>query len=584
MSLKKLPKKMWFAIAIACGSVGVICLLYAWYIRVCGFHVPIMDFFRWISMYGEKVHSGTISFLDFFFDVNEQMQPGAMAVYFGVLELSNYNMWPMVLAGNLLLCLKAVALASLVFVPFLKEKKHILFGVLCAIGVAAVCLNPNQWELVIEPFALAIALRECLYYLVFLLFSLFFTKLFEIPFKKQLIFMTLLTVVSFLLSITLSAAYFVGLLGAISIGGCILIIDQRKQIRCRQCVLGVIWAIGVLGTLAVYLHFTAGSVMASASASASMHLTDVVKGWLIFWGGALVPQNYSEASLTPFYVAGTLFTVISAVLLVLYLRRGLHKKSYFPIFLLAYGGVLALTLIVGRSTTYGLAGMASSRYCVESCMGLSGALFMLSGLVLHSEQRRWSGVLAGAAVCAVILSAALCFRVELEIAPYRRIYQENISVSMQTIDLLDSDAFAAFQAPEEDVRNAVAFLRDNNLSIFRDAEAKHPFGEKGYQATGGIWDDGWASSEAQMLLQIGESGYSALEIYIPFALPEDAWIHIASKDTVLVDAPVTAESQRISISGAPNSILKLEITTNFSFQNPPDIRDLSYLICSVQGE
>ena len=80
--------------------------------------------------------------------------------------------------------------------------------------------------------------------------------------------MTLLTVSVSAVSITISGAYFVGLLGAISIGGCILIVDQRKQIQFKQCLLGVIWAGGVLGTLAIYLSFTSSSVMNSASASA----------------------------------------------------------------------------------------------------------------------------------------------------------------------------------------------------------------------------------------------------------------------------------------------------------------------------
>ena len=451
MSSSNIQKKKLFSIIAACVSIGVLCMFYARYISICGFHVPIMDFFRWISMYGEKVHNGTLSFLDFFFDVNEQMQPGAMAIFFGMLELSDYDMWPMVVAGNILISIKAVALAAMIFVPFLKEKKHILFGALCAIGIAAVSLNPNQWELVIEPFALALAVREYLLYGFFLLFSIFFTKLFQVPFRKQLLYMTLLTVAVSVVSITILASYFVGLLGAISIVGCVLIVDQRKHIQFKQCLLGVIWASGVLGTLAIYLSFTAGSVVNSVSASASTNFIDVIKGWCIFWGGAFVPQNYSDTSLTLFYVVGATFTAISAVLLVMYFRKGLHRKSYFPFFLLAYGGIIALILIVGRSSTYGIGGMASSRYCVESCIGVSGTVFMLAELVLQSEKNVFGKSLAYTAMTGVILSSALCFRVELGMAPYRRIYQENVADCMLTIDLMDADDFSFFQAPEADV-------------------------------------------------------------------------------------------------------------------------------------
>lgn len=586
MSASSIQKKMRWGVLVACVSVGVLCAFYAKYISICGFHVPIMDFFRWISMYGEKVHNGTISFLDFFFDVNEQMQPGAMAIFFGMLELSDYDMWPLVAVGNTLLCVKAVALAVLIFVPFLKQKKHILFGALSAIGVAAVCLNPNQWELVIEPFALVLAVREYLLYGIFLLFSIFFTKLFQVPFRKQLLYMTLLTVAVSVVSITILGSYFVGVLGAISIGGCILIVDQRKQIQSKQYLLGVIWAVGVLGTLSIYLSFTAGSVMNSVSASASMNLTAFLKGWCVFWGAAFVPQNYSESSLTLFYAVGATFTVISVVLLVMYFRKGLHKKSYFPLFLLAYGGVIALIIIVGRGTTYGIGGIASSRYCVESCMGVSGAVFLLAELVLQSDENNVGKILAYTSMTGVILSVVLCFRVELGIAPYRRIYQENISDCVLTIDLMDADDFSIFQAPEADVRKAVDFLRDNNLSIFHDIDAEHLFGDKGYQAINGIWDDGWACSDAQMLLQIGESGETILEIYIPFALPEDARIQMISDEMTLLDETISTstESHKLVISGTPNSIMELRITTSFSFQNPPDVRDLSYLICAVSCE
>lgn len=534
MSDGMVRKKRLLSVVVAGISLSVLCAYYLKYIEICGFHVPIMDFYRWISMYGEKVHSGTISFMDFFFDVNEQMQPGAMAIYFSMMELFDYDMWPMVLVGNVLLCLKALLLGMLVLIPFLKKKNNILFGVLCAIGIAMVSLNPNQWELAIEPFTLSLATREFLYYAIFILFSFLFTRLFRITYGKQVLYMTLLTVVAIAISLIMSGAYFIGLMGAISICGCILIIDQQKQIRPRQCLLGVIWALGVLGTLAIYLRFTGESVMNSTTASVSLSLHDIVRGWCIFWGGAFVPQNYSESSLTLFYVAGAIFTIVSAVLLFLYFRKGLHRESYFPLFLLVYGIVIALILIVGRGSTFGIGSMASSRYCVESCIGVSGALIMLAQLVLRSNHAVKT-IPAWIAVVSIILSGCLCFHVEMDIAPYRRIYQENLADCMRTIEYLESDAFGAFQAEEKYVRSTVEFLRKNKLSIFKNADAEMSLGEKGYQAISGIWEDGWASSEAQMLMWIGESGYSKLEVYIPFGLPENERIIIVTKEKMLLN-------------------------------------------------
>lgn len=86
-----MKKKMYMAwIGYAAVAISI-CAFYWRYITICGSHVPIMDFFKWISFYGETVHSGDMSFAQFFYDVNEQVQPGALALNFLIMENSDYD-------------------------------------------------------------------------------------------------------------------------------------------------------------------------------------------------------------------------------------------------------------------------------------------------------------------------------------------------------------------------------------------------------------------------------------------------------------------------------------------------------------
>ena len=82
------------------------------YTHIAGYRIPIMDFYRWIANYAERVHSGSMRFIDFFSDTNEQVQPVALAMDFFVFEHTRYSMYALVVMGAVLRAAFAVGLAA----------------------------------------------------------------------------------------------------------------------------------------------------------------------------------------------------------------------------------------------------------------------------------------------------------------------------------------------------------------------------------------------------------------------------------------------------------------------------------------
>ena len=93
------------------------CFYYFRYMYIAGSRVPFMDFFKWIAMYAEDVHNGAISVMQFFTDVNEQVQPGALALVFWLLECTDYDVWPLMILGAIIQCVRCVIIGAIAMIP-----------------------------------------------------------------------------------------------------------------------------------------------------------------------------------------------------------------------------------------------------------------------------------------------------------------------------------------------------------------------------------------------------------------------------------------------------------------------------------
>lgn len=467
---ERTARRLIFAV-IAC-LVLILGIQYWNYMQVAGSTVPIMDFWHWTRVYGEKVQNGTITFSDYFFsDQGEHIQPLAMALQFGVLKASQFDVRPLVTWGAavriLLACLMTAA-----FLWYYRDRTgtHRILLVLAAAGIAASVLNYNQWEMTTEPFSLGNALRLLLYYLSFAWAAWFLADFRNRSQRANLLHGALLGVYCAFLTVLVGSAYFVGHLPAI---GLIFVwaFLRHPEDRKRYLMPMVFWCVISLAGALIYYYFYSLGGRASLARSIPMktYLVLLLESVVLFWGAAVLPSGLMDSlGDGVFYITGTLVFLAAVVVLIRYLRKDREERNLFPAVLALYALVISTAIAWGRVENYGANGMTSSRYVIESSIGLVG-LFWMSYDLAAAHPARQPGALRGAAVCFCLLALlGYSGRAENQTASYREIYNDNLRDMILHVEDYSDDELGMAQASTEDVRWCVEFFRENGLSVFAE--------------------------------------------------------------------------------------------------------------------
>ena len=560
------------------------CFYYFRYMYIAGSRVPFMDFFKWIAMYAEDVHNGAISVMQFFTDVNEQVQPGALALVFWLLECTDYDVWPLMILGAIIQCVRCVIIGAIAMIPCVRQKTKVQWMGLF-VGITLVCLELNfcQWELLMEPFEVICALRIILFMVVFWITSKCFTVIFEKTFRTQLGMILLLCILNALVTFTFASAYFVGFVGAISIAGIILMIDHRTKLKAQHSILAAIWALFVVAIILIYM----GLMPENSSASLQINgefIINIIRGILLYYGAAVIPQQLSETLLWPFYAAGIVLCLASIAITVFYEKMPQRQKSYFPILLSLYGFISALVIAIGRISTYGVETMLSSRYSVESIVGISGTVMMAASLFPSRKIKFGHKTIAALSIGLILIGVVCCDVDEMQTAPYRAEYQKSIVSAMVCAEFAEDDELSVCQAEPEYVRDAVRFLKVNKLSIFKEGLEKDSYSFEDAIRRKGVWADGWTTDSSSLLINTGKAGTILVKGYIPFDLPDASWIEITLDRQHYDTVQATKGEFSLQISTTPNAQHMLDFQTDFVFDSPPDTRKLSFLITALVGE
>ena len=223
-----------------------------------------------------------------------------------------------------------------------------------------------------------------------------------------------------------------------------------------------------VGYLCLLLQRKSESQMATIEFTAL--IVDLIQGVCIFWGAVLVgtvfSNNYGAQIVA---VAGTATLIVSIVILIYYLKQYRTTKKMFPVICFLYALTSSVTITMGRFGKFGVNTMCSSRYTVESSIGLLGVIWMAYSL--WNERRKkedskkiYSVVVMGFSF-AMLLSSA---KAQIDFSPYMRESFQNLEVVMRNIDDYSDDELVGFQATHpEDIRYCVKFLKENKLSIFK---------------------------------------------------------------------------------------------------------------------
>lgn len=452
-------------------AFGVMAFLYAIYVAVAKMSVPIMDYWRWIAVYGQDVLDGTVTFADWFrSDAGQHIHPLSMMITFWMLKIFHFDVVPLVVCGMLLRILVAGGLTVFFVLRFRKGERETPVRLsLFAVAVALSVLNFNQWEAALEPFSLAFMLRVTLFYASFYMADRFVGGLEERSTAKNLLYGACLGAYCGLLTVFASSAYFVGHLVAIGLAILWGLWCKRRALV-RFLAPAFLWfVLSLAGAIVYYILFRARAD-AAVPTGVLQQIFPVLQGIVCFWGSMVVHQTVSDfLGLGIVTAVGLLLLAFTVWVTFYYIRLHKDGKSLFPLICVLYAFLTGAVIAVGRVGSYGVGTMTSSRYVVESAIGLVGLIFMAYDVLTKKDfslqvKRLFCGVMVFSLVW---LSASTVM--ELCTMPSRRAYSERLREKMLIIDALDDDALGEFQANSpDDVRYCVEFFKENGLSIFKD--------------------------------------------------------------------------------------------------------------------
>ena len=231
-----------------------------------------------------------------------------------------------------------------------------------------------------------------------------------------------------------------------------------------------VWAVISFVSACIYYYLL--SQRGSSSAGEPFSLNDIVflaQAVCFFWGGLFVHNQSMEQygnSLCMLIGAATL--IYSIYILIRYMKKDNLKNNLFPVICVLYALVLSVAISFGRLGKFDASYLSASRYTVESSIGLLGIVWMSYRVCAESAVKS-AKVGHGLCVCIALVMLFFAAKVEKNMAPHRKIYNDSLAEMMTHLEDYSDDELAVFQANSpEYVRYSVEFFKENNLSIFSE--------------------------------------------------------------------------------------------------------------------
>ena len=279
---------------------------------------------------------------------------------------------------------------------------------------------------------------------------------------------------------------------------------------------GVLPCAIVLAAFVVYLK--SGTVTDAAVKSGGLSLTsDSPLIWLYAIGSSIGnPQAIMQRlPMGMIAVAGAGIVLAGLVSTLSWLQRG-ALGSRLPVYLLAYGALVAVSVTLARGAD-GPGGVMASRYYMDLVLGLIGVLWITIRELQARAPGRLGQFVGGGILCAVLVSSLQTARFEWGAAPFRAAaFVEMNRALLQAVP--DENDAALLQSPISHARQGADVMRERQLSVFeghpelkcsgRDVE----FGS-GWHAPEA--QGRWAKTEATLLLPMKCACDVSADLYVP---------------------------------------------------------------------
>ena len=434
--------------------------------------MPLMDFYLGFEEFADKVFSNQLTTADFFTIPHAlHWNPvGAVMLVF-YMKVFHCNNLAYVYTGMVfLLCSVALVLRWLAKrVQMNRLLPEVFFGIVCAMCL----LNLNQWEILDLYCSPVFMLRLFCYLLTFYLLDGMLLKP-DTDMRRNVLKSCGLGLLSAVIVIILSAAYYPGYVAAVT---AILVLyfflsKDSKTVKYTRIPILVLLIAG-----AAFTFLTTASN--SGIANGTVNISDYIKGFFVMLGSTVIPLELLNEGYTVHIAAGIVIFLLTVESLVVFFKDKLYTKSWLPLGCLVYAGVSVIIIIYGRADSLGFGTVVSSRYVTETTLGLLGIVMIQAMFVSnHLGVKRRGPVIA----CTIGVAVSLCVTgllilanaAEQKTGPYRKIYYQSMAIYAMDIDNATDEQLSLFQAPANEVRNAVRAMKKYKLCLWNEGSAYYP--------------------------------------------------------------------------------------------------------------
>ncbi|MBR2852684.1 MAG: hypothetical protein IKE81_00020 [Clostridia bacterium] len=427
-------------------------------------NVPMMDYWKYITMLVDKAFTKGISFNDLWnYNGNGNIHRVPFQLWTFLLNASVFHL-------NTQIAIYAAPVVTAVTMVLIYRRTRRVFeeniwywaGITL---VTAFCFSWNAFEILTLEFSFAFAVRKLLFIVSFFAVNSFLT---ETEKNKQ---HAIEIAILFLFTITcFSGAYFAAYGLALSI---VIIWDffrKNREERKKYFFSYIIPGLGLLAGLFLYVYQMDSTSTASLGITFSFRMIiDFVKALTMAAGGMLAGAESPTNLIT---IAGIIFLAAQAVLLIVFFYQKQYRQSYIPIIISLYVFFLVAELLMGRGNIFSVRYLASSRYLFDfNLIVIADVWIILQSLRQEGKQKP---ILKKCLSCALMiylgLGALLVYSSEWKTAPYRKLYYDNLAETLIHADEATDEQLLYYQDDVESVRKGIEIMKKYDLGVFRYTE------------------------------------------------------------------------------------------------------------------
>jgi hypothetical protein len=542
-NISKILKDIIIGYPIICLFLLGIFLYLIHYLTISTADVPLMDYWRMIDQWGEKIMSGTLRFKDIWAPSTPGQRVPLLAILLFInMRFFGYNTQIGIFAGAFFIVFTAICLIY----AFLKEnhdkQEHKLKIQLLCLPIILAVFSFNKWGIMILEFSLPFMIRIFSYIVIFIWLN---RCLMDVKkHKYQIIIVSALIIIIICL---ISGPYLVAFAGTIGIVAFIHFCIHYKNNKFLYLRNYSFLYAGIIIGIAIYL-FNLGYVEKSGIVSVGLFLSGFIKGTLLMFGASIcqtlsVYPLFSMTGYSWMLIMGTIVGLLYIFSIFLYFYRKMYQKTYIPLFLILYCFINIAAVYYARASIFDIYYLTGSRYTCETTLGIIGIIWIFANEILNAPKMmsRLNIVkMLTISIGIIIISGGLVYTMysEKKIGVHRgRNFAKAREIMLKIDNTPDSELRVFISGRFPAIRSGIKFLEKYNLGIFRNNRNNKNIQNEEIIILSGFYADGrWTDGNASITVNNKTATHFSLTGLHPEHMGANRLtVMINNKETVTVD-------------------------------------------------